>query len=75
MSCLTGANSAFIQSVADKLGASSGYTKSVGGNGTDWFIFDNGTLVSKVRVPEPASGLVFATFMLLISRRRYRRAA
>jgi len=73
MACLVGSDGTFLQSVANKLGASSGYTKSVGGNGTDWFIFDDGSLVSKVRVPEPAS-MAFIMFVVLVGR-RHRRAA
>ena len=56
MSCKTGADGDFIQKVADKLGESSGYTQSVGGNGTDWFIWNNGTKVTKV-IPEPMTML------------------
>ncbi|MBC8107154.1 MAG: hypothetical protein H7Z14_11235 [Anaerolineae bacterium] len=74
MACYVGANATFLQSVANKLGASSGYTQPVGGNGSDWFIWNDGVLVSKVRVPEPASGLVFVGFLVLVGR-RHRAAA
>jgi len=55
MSCYTGAGTegdTFLKTVADILGKSSGYTNAVGGNGTDWFINDEGTLKT---VPEPIS--------------------
>ncbi|MBN1932699.1 MAG: PEP-CTERM sorting domain-containing protein [Desulfobacterales bacterium] len=58
MSCLTGSDMNFLQEVANTLGRASGYTDCVGGNGTDWFINDKGTL--KTAVPEPSTLIIFA---------------
>lgn len=72
MSCNTGAGAAgdtFLQEVADTLGASAGYTDCVGGNGSEWFINDEGT---KKVVPEPATLalLAFGTLMMTSWSRR-----
>jgi hypothetical protein len=63
MSCLTGQGAggqAFLQNVANTLGASSGYTDCVGGDGTKWYVNDDGKRVSFIAVPEPGILALFA---------------
>jgi hypothetical protein len=58
MSCKTAqgaTGSSFLQSVANKLGTSGGYTEVVGGNGTDWFVNDSGKEIQFTAVPEPST--------------------
>jgi len=50
MSCSTGADPNFIQGVADILGESGGYDEPVGGDGTKWYINDDGKKVVRKRL-------------------------
>lgn len=73
MSCYTGAGSVgmdFLKLTANTLGKAGGYTEAVGGNGTDWFINNDGKLVT---VPEPPSIMLVVcggVMLLMILRRR-----
>jgi hypothetical protein len=73
MSCYTGAGSVgmdFLTLTAETLGKAGGYTEAVGGNGVDWFINDNGKLVT---VPEPPSIMLIVSggiMLIMLLRRR-----
>ena len=75
MACEVGQDPAFIQSVANLLGECSGYTKPVGGNGKDWFIWGDGELVTKTMVPEPTTLFCLAVALCGLAARRRRRLA
>ncbi|MDH7602455.1 MAG: DUF4347 domain-containing protein [Armatimonadota bacterium] len=79
MSCSTARGDegkAFIQKVANYLGASAGYTNVVGSNGVDWLINKDGKLIKCV-IPEPSAVLLALwaapTITLIAGRRLHRR--
>jgi hypothetical protein len=79
MSCLTSSGvegPAFLQSVANLLGTSGGYTECVGGNGKEWFVDDSGReLIYTAKTPEPSTLIASALGIVFLVLARSRWAA